>query len=170
MLPRAVAAALVGLGTVLLLAAPAGATSAKCEGPVAELRQALTQLNPTGTTAPAGSAEEKQLQQQGLAAFTAAEKLHPECKDDFATLAAQLQAEAQSKTLIKGTPFLGPIGWLWNNVYYRVFSGNDVLMLLFGWELLLSPVILVLSIGWVMHGARAGLHRPYVPDHLRMDT
>jgi hypothetical protein len=35
-----------------------------------------------------------------------------------------------------------------------VFSGNDVMMALFGWALLLSPIILVLSIRWVMKGAR----------------
>ena len=80
-----------------------------------------------------------------------------------------MAAEAQRKSFIKGTPFLGPIGWLWNNVYYRVFGGNDVMMALFGWALLLSPVILVVAIAWVMHGARAGLHKPYVPEHLRVD-
>ena len=80
-----------------------------------------------------------------------------------------MQAQARSKTFVKGTAFLGPIGWLWNNVYYRVFSGNDVMMALFGWALLLSPVILVVAVAWVMHGASAGLHKPFVPEHLRVD-
>ena len=82
-------------------------------------------------------------------------------------MGAQLSAVARSQTAIKGTPFLGPIGWLWNTVYYRVFSGNDVMMGLFGWALLLSPIILVLSIGWVMKGAEARLRKPHVPEHLR---
>ena len=50
-----------------------------------------------------------------------------------------------------------------------MFSGNDVMMGLFGWALLLSPIILVLSIGWVMKGASGALRKPYVPEHLRAD-
>jgi hypothetical protein len=165
-LRTAFVAALVG-ACLVLAASPARAVSAGCAGPVRDLRQAITGLNPTPTTAAPGSAEERQIQKQALDAFATARRLHPECADDFNTLGAQLAAEARSKTLIKGTPFLGPIGWLWNNVYYRVFSGNDVMMFLFGWALLLSPVILVVSIRWVLRGAQRGLHKPYVPEHLR---
>ena len=134
-----------------------------------DLRQAITQLSPTGTTAAPGRGEEQQIIRQSTNAFAEARKLHPECADDFNTLGAQLQAEARSKTLIKGTPFLGPIGWLWNNVYYRVFGGNDVIMALFGWALLLSPIILVFSIRWVMQGARGALRKPHVPEQLRAE-
>lgn len=163
-----VSAVLLG-GALFLAAAPAAAVQASCAGPVRDLRQAITQLNPTPTTAASGSAEEQQLIKQAGSAFAAAKQLHPECSDDFNTLGAQLAAEARSKTLIKGTAFLGPIGWLWNTVYYRVFNGNDVMMALFGWALLLSPIILVVSIRWVMHGARHALHKPYVPEHLRAE-
>ena len=152
-----------------LVATPASAAQAGCQGPVRDLREAIFQLNPNGATGISGSADQRQIVQQSANAFAEARRLHPECSDDFDTLGAQLQAIARSKTLIKGTAFLGPIGWLWNNVYYRVFSGNDVMMALFGWALLLSPVILVLSIRWVMKGARSGLRKPYVPEHLRAD-
>ena len=164
---RALAGVVLAGGSLVLVASPASAVSAGCAGPVRDLRTAITQLNPTPTTAAPGSAEELQLQKQAVAAFAAARQQHPECGEDFNTLGAQLAAEARSRTLIKGTPFLGPIGWLWNNVYYRVFNGNDVMMGLFGWALLLSPFILFFSIRWVMRGARQGLHKPYVPEHLR---
>ncbi len=169
LLCRVCASSVLVLGALFLVAAPASAIQAGCQGPVRDLRQAITQLNPTGTSAAPGSAEGQQIIKQSTNAFAEAKTLHPECTDDFNTLGAQLQAEARSKTLIKGTPFLGPIGWLWNNVYYRVFSGNDVIMALFGWALFLSPIILVFSITWVTKGARGALHKPYVPDHLRAD-
>lgn len=166
---RALAVAVLAGAALLVVASPASAVNAGCQGPVRDLRQAITHLNPTGTTAAPGSAEEQQIQKRGINAFVAAKQLHPECSDDFTTLAAQLQAEARSKTLIKGTPFLGPIGWLWNNVYYRVFGGNDVMMALFGWALFLSPIILVISAAWVMRGAREAFHKPYVPEQLRAE-
>ena len=102
--------------------------------------------------------------------YAAALQAHPQCGEDFDTLVSQLSAVGRSQTAIKGTPFLGPIGWLWNTVYYRVFSGNDVMMGLFGWALLLSPIILVFSIVWVMKGAQGVLHKPHVPEHLRLPT
>jgi hypothetical protein len=166
---KALALGVLSFAALLVTSAPASAVGAGCRGPVRDLRQAITQLNPTGAVPASGSVEERQIIQQSTAAFAEAKKLHPECTSDFDTLGAQLQAEASSRTLIKGTAFLGPIGWLWNNVYYRVFSGNDVMMLLFGWALLLSPVILVFSIAWVMKGASGALRKPYVPDHLRAD-
>jgi len=165
----ALALSVLSFGALLLMAAPASAVQAGCQGPVRDLRQAILELNPNGATGISGSADERQIIQQSANAFAEAKRLHPECADDFDTLGAELQAIARSKTLIKGTPFLGPIGWLWNNVYYRVFSGNDVMMGLFGWALLLSPIILVVSIRWVMKGARSALRKPYVPEHLRAD-
>jgi len=163
-----VIAALAATLVIGLAVAPAGATTAGCQKPVADLERALKSLQPAAGTK-LSTAEQEQLRKQGAALFATAGQDHPGCKDDFTTLGAKLQAQAQSKTFIKGTAFLGPIGWLWNNVYYRVFGGNDVMMLLFGWALLLSPVILVVAIAWVMHGASAGLHKPYVPEHLRVD-
>ena len=71
---------------------------------------------------------------------------------------------------VKGTPFWGPVGWLWNNVYYRVFNGNDVMMAMFGWALLLSPLILALSAYWVLRGSQGAFRRPFVPEHLRTDA
>jgi len=164
------AIAVVALTGALVVGSPARAASQGCAGPVRDLRAALTELNPTSATAAPGSAEAEQIRRESITAFATAARLHPECKDAFTTLGAQLQAEARSKSVEEGTPFLGPIGWLWNNVYYRVFSGNDVMMILFGWGLLLSPVILVVALTWVLHGAREGFRKPYVPEHLRVDT
>ena len=44
------------------------------------------------------------------------------------------------------------------------------MMFLFGWSLLLSPVILVVSVIWVLRGTREGLRKPHVPEHLRFDA
>jgi hypothetical protein len=168
MTPRRTLAALaLVLAAWTALTTPVGAVARGCQKPVDDLRHALQSL---ATPSKSSSNDDKErIRRQGVSLFNAAKRAHPECADDFVTLGAQLQAEARSKTLVKGTPFLGPIGWLWNNVYYRVFSGNDVMMALFGWALLVSPVILVVAIRWVMRGARAGLHKPVVPEHLRVD-
>jgi hypothetical protein len=157
------------VAALLAVGAPAWSATAGCEGPVRDLRQAFAALNPTGTTAPEGSAEADRLRQQGTELYAAALKAHPECTADINQLLAERAAAARSQAVEKGTPFLGPIGWLWNNVYYRVFSGNDVMMALFGWALLLSPLILVVATIWVLRGASQGLHKPYVPEHLRVD-
>jgi hypothetical protein len=172
---RAFAGTFVALGLALSLGVAAAGPAAAavhgdCQGPVRDLRAAFASLNPTGTTAPAGSADAQNLQQRGTELFGTALTARPDCANDFKTLAAALAAAARSKALIKGTPFLGPIGWLWNNVYYRVFNGNDVMMGMFGWALLLSPFILVVAVSWVMRGASRGLRKPYVPEHLRFDA
>ena len=51
-----------------------------------------------------------------------------------------------------------------------MFNGYDVMMGMFGWALLLAPFILVVAVSWVMRGASRGLHKPYVPEHLRFDA
>jgi hypothetical protein len=157
----------------LALVAGAGSASAAapgCQGVLRELRAGFASLNSTGTTAAPDSGAAQRLQQQGAELYGAALKDHPKCADDINQLVAELSAVARSHSVMKGTPFLGPIGWLWNNVYYRVFNGNEVMMALFGWALFLSPVILVVAIIWVMRGAREGLHKPHVPEHLRFDA
>jgi hypothetical protein len=166
-----VALGLLAGGTVLgAAAAPAGAVvTPGCAAAISDLQAQLTQLNPTGTTLAPESAEAKQVAAQAFRFITAAKAAHPRCANDIDTFVLKLAAEARGKSVENGTPFLGPIGWLWNNVYYKVFSGNDVMMILFGWALLLSPLILVVSLRWVMRGATAGLHKPYVPEHLRVD-
>jgi hypothetical protein len=167
---RLLAAAALSVGLVFAVTTPASAATRGCEKPVNELDQALIALGGTRAgTRPPSNQQAEQLRQRGAELYGAALREHPECKDDFAALVAQLAAAARGQAAIHGTPFLGPIGWLWNNVYYRVFSGNDVMMALFGWALLLSPVVLVVATRWVLRGAREGLHKPYVPEHLRVD-
>jgi hypothetical protein len=164
---RVLAFALLGAAAVFVLAAPGAAVTKGCAGPVRDLNQAFATLSVGGNKGQLSDEEIQKRQQQGGELYAAALKAHPQCAEDFKTLVTQLSAVARSKTAIKGTPFLGPIGWLWNNVYYRVFNGNDVMMALFGWALLLSPVILVISVAWVVRGAREAFHKPYVPEHLR---
>ena len=40
---------------------------------------------------------------------------------------------APTRTHPQGTPFLGPIGWLWNEIYYSIFQQHR-LMIMFGWS------------------------------------
>jgi hypothetical protein len=80
----------------------------------------------------------------------------------FATTLAQAQPS-------EGTPFLGPIGWLWNEIYYTIFQGSTILMVMFGWELFLAPVILVFCTIAVFRGTSGLLKKPYVPPELRTE-
>jgi hypothetical protein len=168
-LTHALVAAAILAAAVLVFAAPTQAATEGCTRPVRDLNKSFATLSIGGNRGQLSDEEIQQRQQRGGELYAAALKAHPQCAEDFKTLVTQLSAVARSKTTIKGTPFLGPIGWLWNTVYYRVFSGNDVMMALFGWALLLSPIILVVAIRWVMRGARQGLHKPYVPEHLRAE-
>ena len=176
MMPSAArrAAALVVLSFAALVvvaapapAAPAPAVTAGCAGAVKQLKAQFAELSVGGNKGQFSDEEIQARQQEGGRLYAAALQDHPQCGDDLESLVAQLSAVARSQTAIKGTPFLGPIGWLWNNVYYRVFSGNDVMMGLFGWALLLSPIILVLSIGLGHEGRGGVLRKPHVPEHLR---
>jgi hypothetical protein len=166
---RAIVASAILAAAVLVFAAPASATTEGCAAPVRDLNKAFAALSVGGNRGQFSDEEIQQRQQRGGELYAAALEAHPQCAEDFKTLVTELSAVARSKTTIKGTPFLGPIGWLWNTVYYRVFGGNDVMMSLFGWALLLSPIILVVAVRWVMRGARQGLHKPYVPEHLRAE-
>lgn len=56
--------------------------------------------------------------------------------------------------------FLGPIGWLWNIVFYKVYQGNLVMMLTFGWALFLAPILVVVCAVAVMRGAADAFRRP----------
>jgi hypothetical protein len=163
------AGAILAGAVVFVFAAPAPAATKGCAAPVRDLNQAFATLSIGGNRGQFSDEEIQKRQQQAGELYAAALQAHPQCAEDFKTLVTQLSAVARSKTTIKGTPFFGPVGWLWNTVYYRVFSGNDVMMALFGWALLLSPIILVISVRWVMRGARQGLHKPYVPEHLRAE-
>jgi hypothetical protein len=167
---RALLLTFLGAGVLTALAGPAAAVEPGCQAVVRDLRAGFAALNTTGTTAAPDSAPAQNLERQGAELYGAALKDHPDCADDINQFVTELSAVSRGQSTIKGTPFLGPIGWLWNNVYYRVFSGNDVMMALFGWALLLSPVILVVAITWVMRGARDGLRKPHVPEHLRFDN
>ena len=171
---QAVALAVLSFAALVVVAAPASAApapsaTAGCAGPVKQLNAQFAALSVGGNQGQFSDEEIQARQQEGGRLYAAALQAHPQCGEDFETLVSQLSAVGRSQTAIKGTPFLGPIGWLWNTVYYRVFSGNDVMMGLFGWALLLSPIILVFSIVWVMKGARGALHKPHVPEHLRAD-
>jgi len=56
-------------------------------------------------------------------------------------------------------PFLGPVGWWWNTIYVSWFQRNVLLMVLFGWELFLTPIAVIVSIGGALTGGIGGLFR-----------
>jgi hypothetical protein len=135
-----------------LLAAPASGAAAACGGPVDALAKRVAALGPKATT------------EQKAAPLTAAVKAHPECRD------ALVRVIRRPAPPPKGTPFLGPVGWLWNTIYYRVFQGNDVMMAMFGWEIYLSPIILVLAWRAVRRGIGAATRKPKPGDFLNADA
>jgi hypothetical protein len=170
------AAVWVAAGVALLVAPaaltapPAGAVAItpECKTVVEKINEDLAALAPADgehlTTAEVDAARTK-----AATIFANAKSQNPRCDNAIDILSAQLAANARAAATIKGTAFLGPIGWAWNNVYYKVFSGNDIMMAMFGWALLLSPLILAFSVTWVMRGAQGAFHRPYVPPHLRTE-
>jgi hypothetical protein len=173
---RVVASSVVGIVAfgVLALLPPAAdtaagaATGGNCAVVLDDLRTQIADL--PGKNAQPGSTASDERRTRLTELFTTAGTEHPECSDAIGDFAQSLAALARRQASVRGTPFLGPIGWMWNSVYYRVFNGNDVMMGLFGWALLLSPVILVLSATWVLRGSKGAFHRPFVPEHLRTDS
>ena len=84
---------------------------------------------------------------------------HPECSAEVQAAAQKARANLKAPGAdAKG--FLGPIGWLWNNVYYRVYQGNLVMMLIFGWALFLAPLLVVVCAYLTIKGATTAFHRP----------
>ena len=147
-------------------AAPQVATTAECTGVVSDLRNAVS-ADDEGENAQPGSVAANDRAARIRDLFATAASQHPSCEADIQRFGLELASRSQPT--IKGTAFWGPIGWLWNNVYYRVFNGNDIMMVLFGWALLLSPIILVFSSIWVLRGSKGAFRRPIVPEHLRTD-
>ena len=92
--------------------------------------------------------------------FRTAARDHPECQQAIRSLLpAGAPATGAEDPMASARGFLGPIGWFWNTIYYRVFQGNGVMMATFGWALFLSPVIFVFSAYFVLRGA-GSVHRP----------
>jgi hypothetical protein len=151
-------------GAMLATASPATAAS-ECDRVSARLKDRIAALVPATGPPAAGSAAAKRLNDESIAAFRAELTAHPSCQDELAVLGRQLTG-IQRETP-HGTPFLGPIGWLWNKIYYSIFQGSTVLMVMFGWELFLSPFILVFCIIAVFRGTSGLLKKPYVPPELR---
>ena len=84
---------------------------------------------------------------------------HPECQAEVQAAAQKARANLKAPGAdAKG--FLGPIGWLWNNVYYRVYQGNLVMMLIFGWALFLAPILVVVCAYLVINGGTNAFRRP----------
>jgi hypothetical protein len=137
---RRVAAVLASLAFLAIVPVGAARASATCDDVVEQLRVQL---------------------QSGAdqATLRATAQRHPEC-------ASQIQAAAQRARANLKAPgadakgFLGPIGWLWNNVYYRVYQGNLVMMLIFGWALFLAPILVVVCAYLVINGATNAFRRP----------
>ena len=162
---RALAAALMVAATLVLgSAATAGAAGGGCDAAATKLRDDIEALVPASGPPAEGTAAADKIRTEARALYSTALKQHPTCTTAFAKITAQLGATTPPA---EGTPFLGPIGWLWNTVYYDIFQGDTVLMAMFGWELLLAPVILLACAVAVFHGTKGLLKKPYVPPELR---
>jgi hypothetical protein len=89
----------------------------------------------------------------------------PSCRAALAAAATVLADGENPMRQARG--FAGPIGWLWNNVYYRIFEGSVANMVLFGTPLFIAPLVLVGAFGAVLGGTRGTRRRPEVPDAIR---
>jgi hypothetical protein len=145
-----------------------GVASARCRTLVEQIESDLAAIAPPAGTKLTPDEQEAAVTQAQTVFANATEQV-PECETAIANYQTRLATSARKAAEIKGTPFWGPIGWAWNSVYYKVFSGNDIMMGFFGWALLLSPLILVVSAVWVLRGSKGAFHRPYVPPHLRTE-
>lgn len=156
--------------TAGIVAAPGVASaftsSSECKQAVTQLRAKIAALVPASGAPEPGSAKATEIKEKASDEFVAAQVKHPSCRTEFAALGKELAGNA-AQEVPHGTPFLGPIGWLWNEIYYTIFQGNTVLMIMFGWELFLSPLILVFCAISVFRGTAGLLKKPYVPPELR---
>jgi hypothetical protein len=157
--------ALLAVGSGATPAAAATKPSAECQAVITTLQGDVTAAANSGVEPDTHEADLQKLELQD--AFENAKEQFPQCGTDIDTFVAQLSAAARQAATVKGTPFWGPIGWTWNVVYYKVFNGNDIMMGMFGWALLLSPFILVFAVYSVLKGASGAFRRPKVPEHLR---
>ena len=153
------------VGGALLAAAPPAGAAVSCKQVVTQLQAKIAALVPATGPPVKGSAAAKKLAEQSYKKFQAAIAKHPDCQTEFSQFGQQLLGS--HKDTPHGTPFLGPIGWLWNEIYYSIFQGSTVLMIMFGWELFLSPFILVFCMLAVFRGTAGLLKKPYVPPELR---
>ena len=102
--------------------------------------------------------------EQGQQAFMDALDARPDCTAEFTTLATWYEGGGKAAYPFRAEDdpakgFLGPIGWWWNTIYVSLFSRNAFLMFLFGWELFLGPLILVLSVAAALFGGIPSLFR-----------
>jgi len=101
---------------------------------------------------------------EGKQAFSDAQQAHPDCQAEFMTLGAWYDGGGRDPYPFKAEddpakPFLGPVGWWWNTIYVSWFQRNVLLMVLFGWELFLTPIAVIVSIGGALTGGIGGLFR-----------
>jgi hypothetical protein len=144
--------------------ASGASSAAACGHAVDKLRDDIAALIPASAASEHGSTAAVELQHKVAAEIGAAAAKHPTCRTDITRLATEVGARSSPP---HGTAFLGPIGWLWNEIYYTIFQGNTVLMVMFGWELFVSPFVLMLCAIAVFRGTAGLLRKPYVPPELR---
>ena len=136
----------------------AGAVPAACRAADALLQRGLAETEADGSGANDSTLTLPQRVEHAEAAF-------PACDAVIASVARGLSEQENPMLLARG--FLGPVGWLWNNVYYRVFEGSIPNMVLFGAPLFIAPLVLVLAMVAVLSGTRGARRRPQVPEAIR---
>ncbi len=124
----------------------------KCDDVVVTLRSDLEHLRTTADAA--------EVPGRAALLLSTATQDHPECSTQIEALGAALEQARLGAPGANAKGFLGPIGWMWNTVYYRVYSGNAVMMFTFGWGLFLAPVLLVFCFYAVTRGATGAFRRP----------
>ena len=164
---RVLLIAVLGVCGAFAAALPASAadSAGQCKQAVSQLEAQIAALVPATGAPKAGSAAATKLKETAFAEFSVAKVKHPDCQAAFSEFGQRLLGTTRATP--HGDPFLGPIGWLWNEIYYSIFQGSTVLMVMFGWELFLSPFILVYCLLAVFRGTSGLLKKPYVPPELR---
>ena len=150
-MPKAVAA-LLFVAVVLLSGPASGAITPGCGPALAALGQKISA--PTLSY----SARAGLIERAGAA--------DPACSVAITALGKSVAETANP--ILRARGFLGPVGWYWNNIYFRVLAGSTPNMVLFGVPLFFAPVVLVGSLLAVLSGtkgAREASVRPRVDPH-----
>ena len=144
---------------ILLTAGPAHAATDTCRQLAREVHAAVQRDLRANPADDAGASAE----------FNTAYDRRPDCQAELATLAAWYRSGATTDFPFKAEDdpakgFLGPVGWWWNTIYVSMFNRSALMMVMFGWELFLTPILLALAlVAGVLGAAVSPLRRRRQP-------